>query len=96
MGDLDAGDEAVVTGRLDLVQLGEDLAGVGGEGDQHRQVGQRHQGHVGLGLEVEGRGAEAAASPILVSESESDYQTSQAGRPAAIFSRHVLSARRQG
>ena len=33
-----------------LIQLGQDLASVRGEGHQHREVGQGHQGHVVLGI----------------------------------------------
>ena len=50
MRDLDAGDELHLLGGAHHVQLGQDLARVRGEGDQHRQVGQRHQGHVVLGV----------------------------------------------
>ena len=44
----DARDELELSHRVDLVQLGQDLAGVGGEGHQHGQVGEGHQGHVVL------------------------------------------------
>ena len=44
----DARDELELRHRVDLVQLGQDLAGVSGEGHQHSQVGERHQGHVVL------------------------------------------------
>ena len=44
----DARDELELSNRVDLVQLGQDLPGVGGEGHQHSQVGEGHQGHVVL------------------------------------------------
>ena len=50
MRDLDAGDELHLLGGAHHVQLGQDLARVRGEGHQHRQVGQRHQGHIVLGV----------------------------------------------
>ena len=48
VSNLDARDEPHVSRGGDLVQLGEDLPGVRGQGHQHRQVGQGHQGHVRL------------------------------------------------
>ena len=45
---LDAGDELELVHRVDLVQLGQDLAAVRGEGDQHREIRQSHQSHVVL------------------------------------------------
>ena len=56
VSNLDAGDELDLVHGVDLVQLGQDLAGVGGEGHQDRQVGQGHQSNivlrVGAGLGV--------------------------------------------
>ena len=48
MSNFDAGDELELRHRVDLVELGEDLASVGGEGHQHCQVRERHQGNVVL------------------------------------------------
>ena len=39
--------------RAYLVKLGEYLAAVAGEGDEHGQVSQGHQGYVGLGVRPE-------------------------------------------
>ena len=39
---LEPGDEPHFLGRSHLVQLGQDLTGVRGEGHQHREVGQGH------------------------------------------------------
>ena len=48
MSYFDAWDELELRHRVHLVELGEDLASVGGEGHQHSQVGEGHQGHVVL------------------------------------------------
>ena len=48
MSYFDARDELELRHRVDLVQLSEDLARVGGESHQHGQVRQGHQGHVVL------------------------------------------------
>ena len=62
MSYLDARDELELRHRVDLVELGQDLASVGGEGHQHSQVGESHQGYVvlrvgpslGVGDEIDG------------------------------------------
>ena len=48
VGNLDTRDEPHVSCWGHLVQLGQDLPGVRGEGHQHGKVGQRHEGHIGL------------------------------------------------
>ena len=50
MSNLDTGHKLHVLGGVDLVELGQDLARVRGQGDQHAQVRQRHQRHVVLGV----------------------------------------------
>ena len=50
VGDLDSRDEFHLLGGRHLVQLGQDLPGVGGERHQHRQVTERHQRDVRLGV----------------------------------------------
>ena len=50
VSNFDAGNELHLRHGADLVQLGQDLAGVGCEGHQHRQVREGHQGHVVLGV----------------------------------------------
>ena len=50
VSDLDARDKLELRHRVDLVELGQDLASVSGEGHQHSQVGEGHQGHVVLGV----------------------------------------------
>ena len=50
VGDLDPGDELHLGHGAHLVQLGQDLAGVGGEGHQDGQVGEGHEGHIVLGV----------------------------------------------
>ena len=50
MSNLDALDESHVAAGLDAVELGQDLARVGGEGDQDGELGQGHEAHVGLGV----------------------------------------------
>lgn len=50
VGDLDALGEPEFALGLNGVQLAQDFPGVGGERDQHGQLGQRHQAHVGLGV----------------------------------------------
>ena len=48
VSNLDARDEPHVSCWGHLVELGEDLTSVRGQGHQHGQVGQGHQGHVRL------------------------------------------------
>ena len=50
MSDFDALDKLDAAGGCDRVELGQDLAGVRGQGDQDVQFGQGHQAHVGLGV----------------------------------------------
>ena len=48
MSNFDAGNELHLRHGADLVELGQDLAGVGGEGHQDSQVGESHKGDVVL------------------------------------------------
>ena len=50
MSNLDTGHKLHVLGGVDLVELGQDLPGVRGEGHQDAQVGQRHERHIVLGV----------------------------------------------
>merc|ERR1719410_71807 len=50
MGNFDSRHKLHVLGRIDLVELGQDLASVRGKGHEDAQVGQRHERHIVLGI----------------------------------------------